>query len=109
MRFRANWPFRDGEREDLRARCRARRGQQPARHRLGGARRARLLPRAVPGGGAGHFALGRLVPLLDDYELGELGIYLVYPHRERVPAKLRAFIDDLAAWFEAERKAGKTC
>lgn len=54
-------------------------------------------------------ASGRLVRLLQDYEPDDLGIFLVYPHRERVPAKLRLFIDHLVEWFEAERKAGKTC
>jgi DNA-binding transcriptional LysR family regulator len=50
---------------------------------------------------------GRLVTVLDDYEVDNLGIYLVYPHRERMPAKLRAFIDHIAAWYEAERKASR--
>ena len=45
--------------------------------------------------------------VLDDYEIDDLGIYAVYPHRDRVPAKLRAFIDHLVAWYEAERKAGR--
>ena len=52
---------------------------------------------------------GRLIPMLEDYELRELGIFLVYPHRERMPVKLRLFIDHLVAWFEAERKAGRAC
>ena len=52
---------------------------------------------------------GRLVPVLHEFETAELGIFIVYPHRERVPAKLRAFIDHLAAWFETERKSGKIC
>lgn len=50
---------------------------------------------------------GRLVTVLDDYELNTLGVYAVYPHRERMPAKLRAFIDYLVGWYEAERKAGR--
>jgi DNA-binding transcriptional LysR family regulator len=52
---------------------------------------------------------GRLVTLLEEYELRELGIFIVYPHRDRMPAKVRLFIDHLVAWFEAERKAGRMC
>ena len=54
-------------------------------------------------------AAGRLVRVLHDFEADELGIFVVYPHRERMPAKLRVFIDHMAGWFEAERKAGRTC
>lgn len=50
---------------------------------------------------------GRLVTVLDEYEIDNLGIYAVYPHRDRMPAKLRAFIDHLVTWYEAERKAGR--
>ena len=52
---------------------------------------------------------GRLLPLLADYELTELGIFVVYAHRERLPAKMRVFVDHLVGWFEAERKAGRIC
>ncbi len=54
-----------------------------------------------------HVKAGTLVTVLDDYEFDELGIYAVYPHRERMPAKLRAFIDHLVAWYDGNRKAGK--
>jgi DNA-binding transcriptional LysR family regulator len=50
---------------------------------------------------------GRLVTVLEEYEIDNLGIYAVYPHRERMPAKLRAFIDHLVAWYEAESRAGR--
>jgi len=53
-------------------------------------------------------AAGRLVPVLVDHELDDLGIYVVYAHREKLPAKIRAFIDHLIAHYEAERKAGRT-
>ncbi|HSG95713.1 MAG TPA: substrate binding domain-containing protein, partial [Afifellaceae bacterium] len=46
---------------------------------------------------------GRLVTVLDDYSLDDLGVYAVYAHREKLPAKIRAFIDHLVAYFEAER------
>ncbi|WP_026380327.1 LysR family transcriptional regulator [Afifella pfennigii] len=51
---------------------------------------------------------GRIVPLLEEYEIDDLGVYALYPHRERMPAKLRAFIDHMAAWFEGERAAGRS-
>ncbi len=38
---------------------------------------------------------GRLVPLLQDYEIEEVGIYAVYPDRHYVPTKVRLFIDVL--------------
>jgi DNA-binding transcriptional LysR family regulator len=50
---------------------------------------------------------GRLVTVLEDYEIDNLGIYAVYPHRDGMPAKLRSFIDHMVAWHEAERKAGR--
>jgi DNA-binding transcriptional LysR family regulator len=108
VRFRANWPYRDGERKI--SVLVSGRVEANSPHAIASAARAGLgfcrVPFLVV---EQDISAGRLVPLLEDYELGELGIYLVYPHRERMPAKLRAFIDDLAAWFEAERKAGKTC
>ena len=48
---------------------------------------------------------GLLQPLLTDYTLEPTGIYVVYPHREHVPPKVRIFIDFLskhchnAAWL----------
>ena len=56
----------------------------------------------------GDVEAGRLVTILDDYMLDDLGIYAVYAHREKLPAKIRAFIDHLIAYFEAERKAGRS-
>jgi DNA-binding transcriptional LysR family regulator len=29
------------------------------------------------------------------------GIFAVYPHRRYLPAKVRVFVDYLAAWFKA--------
>lgn len=52
-----------------------------------------------------HVRSGSLVTVLDEYELDDLGIYLVYPHRERMPAKLRAFIDHLVVWYDSNRKS----
>ncbi len=40
---------------------------------------------------------GRLVEVLREYQSGELGIYAVYPSRKHLSAKVRSFIDFLAA------------
>ncbi|MEX6505287.1 LysR family transcriptional regulator [Jiella sp. M17.18] len=42
---------------------------------------------------------GRLVTVLDDYMSSEAGIYAVFPHRRHLPARVRVFVDFLAAWF----------
>jgi len=39
---------------------------------------------------------GRLVHLLREYDAGELGVYVVYPNRKYLAAKVRSFIDTLA-------------
>ncbi|MEX1204625.1 MAG: substrate binding domain-containing protein [Dongiaceae bacterium] len=46
-----------------------------------------------------HIAAGRLKTVLDDWSVGELGIYVVFPNRKFLPAKTRLFIDSLAAHF----------
>lgn len=38
---------------------------------------------------------GKLVPVLDGYELAPRGIYALYPHREHLPPKVRIFMDFL--------------
>lgn len=40
---------------------------------------------------------GRLVPLLEEYALPSLMVYAVYPSRRHLPARVRAFVDFLAA------------
>lgn len=42
---------------------------------------------------------GRLVSLLDEVNPHKLGVYLVYPHRLHLSAKVRAFIDFTADWY----------
>lgn len=37
----------------------------------------------------------QLIPLLNDYDAGALGIYIVYPHRKHQTVKVRSFIDTL--------------
>jgi DNA-binding transcriptional LysR family regulator len=50
---------------------------------------------------------GRLVPVLDEWDLPRLTINLAYPSRKHLPAKVRTFIDFMADHFarmEYERK-----
>lgn len=42
---------------------------------------------------------GRLAMLFEELTQQQLGVYLVYPHRLHLSAKVRAFIDFTAAWF----------
>jgi DNA-binding transcriptional LysR family regulator len=52
-------------------------------------------------------AAGRLVPVLDDWDLPRLTINLAYPSRKHLSAKVRTFIDFMAAHFlkmDYERK-----
>jgi DNA-binding transcriptional LysR family regulator len=45
---------------------------------------------------------GRLVSLFETSCLQRLGVYLVYPHRMHLSAKVRAFIDFTAEWYLPE-------
>ena len=51
-------------------------------------------------------AAGRLEIVLPDFELGAASIYVVYPHRRHLSAKIRAFVDFMADWFQ---KNGDEC
>lgn len=42
---------------------------------------------------------GRLEIVLNEWAVEELGVYVVFPHRQYLPSKTRAFIDFLAARF----------
>ena len=42
---------------------------------------------------------GRLQVVLPDYRIGALTLHAVYPHRRQLPAKVRVFVDFLAARF----------
>jgi len=108
VRFRANWPFSEaGARFSVPVTGRV---EASSPYAIAAAARVGLgfcrVPRMVV---AEDLASGRLVEILGDYEPTELGIFIVYAHRDRMPAKLRVFIDHLVAWFDAERKAEKTC
>lgn len=57
---------------------------------------------------------GLLVPLLTDYRMPELYIYVVYPHRHNLSPKVRAFVEFMAArigdppyWDSADAPAPK--
>ena len=91
-----NWVFhhRDGQESVVRI--------QPAVHATNGD-----LLRALAVGGEGitvqpdfivreDLAAGRLVPLLNDWHMGEFYLYAVYLSRKHLSAKVRAFIDYLA-------------
>ncbi len=39
---------------------------------------------------------GRLIPILRDYEILDVTIYLVYPQRRHLSPKVRAFVDFMA-------------
>lgn len=108
VRSRGNWQFKeDGKRISVMVSGRV---EVNSPHAVAAAARAGLGFCRVPWMAVSHdVEAGRLVLLLEDYELSELGIFVVYPHREQLPAKMRVFIDHLASWFEAERKAGRVC
>ncbi|MGH6896605.1 MAG: substrate binding domain-containing protein [Geminicoccaceae bacterium] len=42
---------------------------------------------------------GRLEVVLDQWQVAELGVHMVFPHRQYLPSKIRAFVDFLAAHF----------
>ncbi|MBW3696849.1 LysR family transcriptional regulator [Vibrio sp. T187] len=46
--------------------------------------------------------LGKLISLLDDYQMPEKNVYALFPKREQMPLKLRLFIDFLAQSLNAE-------
>jgi len=43
------------------------------------------------------------VRVIDAFAPHPLGIHAAYPQGKRVPAKTRAFVDLLAAWFRTPR------
>ena len=47
-----------------------------------------------------EIAEGTLEIILDDYEQPEIGVYAVYPHRQYLTAKVRAFVEFLVEKFE---------
>ena len=47
-----------------------------------------------------QIAAGRLVEILSEYESPPRAVYVIYPHRRLMPAKVRSFVDFLANRFE---------
>ena len=45
---------------------------------------------------------GRLVPVLQEWELQRLTINIAYPTRRHLPAKVRCFVDFLVEQFEKQ-------
>lgn len=94
----AAWPFRvDGRRQSV---------DVAGRFRANSARAARDMVMAGAGIGlcpayavAEDIRAGRLRVLLEEYEALEHGLYLVYPHRQYLAAKVRAFNDFLSGYF----------
>lgn len=39
---------------------------------------------------------GRLIPVLEEWRIADVGVFAVYPHRRHLAAKVRAFVDFLA-------------
>jgi DNA-binding transcriptional LysR family regulator len=48
---------------------------------------------------ARDLAAGSLIALLEQQTTSRLGVYLVYPHRQHLSGKVRAFVDFVAQWY----------
>ncbi len=46
---------------------------------------------------------GRLEVLLEEYELRNLTVHAVYPHRRHLSAKVRVFVDFMVGWFDRRK------
>lgn len=55
-----------------------------------------ILPRYIVGR---DIEKGKLMPVLEDYELAPLEIHAVYPHRKYLSTKVRKFLDFLQEWL----------
>jgi DNA-binding transcriptional LysR family regulator len=51
-----------------------------------------------------HVESGALVSLFEDYMAKDRGIYVVYPHRRYLPAKVRTFVDFMSNWFKKSQE-----
>ncbi|MBZ0163926.1 MAG: LysR family transcriptional regulator [Notoacmeibacter sp.] len=56
---------------------------------------------------AHDLAEGKLVSVLDAWIPQGSGIFAVYPHRRYLPAKVRVFVDYLAAWFKKNQTGAR--
>ncbi|MEJ8473142.1 LysR family transcriptional regulator [Roseibium algae] len=48
---------------------------------------------------------GTLVPVLEEFQPDNLGVYAVYPHRKHLTGKVRAFVDFIVTWFAEHTKS----
>ena len=51
---------------------------------------------------------GLIKTVLDDFMTDGAGLYVVYPQKRYLPAKVRMFIDYLVEWFKTYEQKGKT-
>ncbi|SON57660.1 D-malate degradation protein R [Hartmannibacter diazotrophicus] len=51
-------------------------------------------------------AAGRLEAVLEEFMMNKPGVYVVYPHRRHLSAKIRSFVDFLVKWFDAHSDCG---
>ena len=49
---------------------------------------------------------GRLVRILEDTDIVDPGIYVVYPHRRHLTKRVRAFVDHMIAWAQSAPEPG---
>jgi len=57
----------------------------------------------------GDVAAGRLIPILTKFMPEEIAILAIYPHRHQLSAKVRSFIDLLAAHLRGDPAAVRGC
>lgn len=50
---------------------------------------------------------GRLVRILPEYTLGERHYYALYPHARNLPAKVRAFVEFIAEYYQGSQASGR--
>jgi DNA-binding transcriptional LysR family regulator len=56
---------------------------------------------------APYLRSGSLIPVLPEWRLPPANIVALYPTRRNVPARTRAFVDDLADWYEGHRSTSR--
>lgn len=98
---RANWAFdADGERMSVAVRARVE-VNSPEAVRLAalqGLGIARIPIETVQE----DLQAGRLVRLLEAYEPVTSGVYVMYPHRQHLSKRVRAFVDHMIAWSKSQ-------
>ncbi len=101
FRFRSNWPFViDGKKTSVAVKGRVEvNGVVPARI---AAEQGLGFVRALDVFLADSIERGKLIPVLEDYESDGPAIYAMYPHRRHLSAKVRRFVDFLAAWYQGK-------